>query len=304
MSYYCGDCPRKCGAPRPDGIRGEGFCGCGDLISVARVMRHEWEEPVLCGDTFTDNVFFYGCNLKCVYCQNHVISRDPGFPEKKLKTYTDEGFRVLLSELDASPGKTIGLVTGDHFIRQIARAVTPEFKSSLRKPVVFNCSGYQTIDSLELLKGKADVFMPDFKYVDGALAKALSNAPDYPETAKAFIAKAFEITGPAVIGPDGIMRKGVLIRHLILPGNLNNTLGVIDLVNDTFRPGDIVFSLMSQYVPAGDCADPAFRYPNLTRRISRAELKKAIDYLDACENITVSFTQDITSSSAEYVPDF
>ena len=302
MSYYCSDCPRKCSALRPDGIKGYGFCGCGDLISVARVMRHKWEEPVLCGDTFTDNIFLCGCNLQCVYCQNFAITLPDSFPERSLKTLSDEAFGKLLEDLCSSPGKTIGIVTGDHFIRQIARAITPELKKKLTKPIVFNCSGYQTVESLELLRDKTDIFMPDLKYCDSRLAADYSNAPDYPKIAKEFILKAFDVAGPAVIGPDGIMQKGVIIRHLILPGDVGNTLAVIDFVNCNFRPGEIVFSLMSQYVPTGN--DRTGRYPKLMRKVSKAENKKASAYLSACENITLGYTQDASSASDEFIPEF
>ena len=302
MAYYCSDCPRKCSALRPDTVKGCGFCGCGDLISVAGVMAHKWEEPVLCGDTFTDNIFFYGCNLRCVYCQNYRISSPGLFPESKLKVYDDKAFGARLAELDTSPGKTIGLVTGDHFARQIARAITPDVKSALTKPLGYNCSGYQSAEALRLLEGRIDIFMPDFKYIDSRLAAEYSHAADYPEAAKAFIAGAFEAVGPASIRPDGIMEKGLIIRHLILPGAPDNTLGVIDFINSNFRPGEIVFSLMSQYVPVNNT--PAANFPKLARKVSGAEHRKAAAYLAACDNITEGFTQDVSSASGDFIPDF
>ncbi len=303
MAYKCFDCPRNCGAIR-DGSSGKGFCGGGELIDVAKVMRHMWEEPCIGGDKGVENVFLYGCNLKCVYCQNRKINgTSDDFDKSRLMRLDPPGFAELLVTSSQTDAASVGIVTGDHFIRQISKAVTEDIRSRISKPIVFNCGGYQKPDMLELLKDRVDIFMPDFKYVDKDLAGTLSRAKDYPSVCLRAIEKCFEITGPAVFGEDGLMKKGVLVRHLILPGHINNTLGVIDKLNETFRPGDIVFSLMSQYVPvSGFCPPPGFE--KLSGGISKAEYKKAKAYLENASNITLGYTQDPASSSSGFIPDF
>ena len=304
MPYVCSDCPRECGAIRNE-YSGEGFCGAGERIAVAKVMRHMWEEPVLTSGRGTENIFIYGCNLGCVYCQNYKINGSSGRPDtSKISFLTPEEFGALLVERSETDADTVGIVTGDHYIRQIAEALTPDVKARVKKPLVFNMSGYSKPEAIALLKGKIDIFMPDLKYVSEELAKEYSSAPDYPSRAKETIQKCFEMTGPAVFDENtNLMKSGVIVRHLILPGSFPNTTGVIDYINETFRPGDVVFSLMSQYTPV-TAVPEVMAHPKLSRRISAAEHKKAVEYLSACENIAYCFCQERSSSGESFIPDF
>ncbi|MBP5313185.1 MAG: radical SAM protein [Clostridia bacterium] len=303
MAYYCCDCPRNCGAQR-DGTNGKGFCGAGETIDVAKVMRHMWEEPCLGGSKGVENIFLYGCNLKCVYCQNYKINgTDNTFDKEKLRRLGTKEFGALLTEAAQTGASAVGIVTGDHCIRQISEAITDDVRHKIKVPVIFNCSGYAKPETLELLRGKIDIFMPDLKYVDGSLSLDLSRASDYPSVSIAAIKKCFEMTGPAVFGSDGLLKKGVLVRHLVLPGQIRNTLGVIDLLNSTFAPGDIVFSLMSQYLPVPGLCLPE-KYKRLSGRLTKAEHKKAAEYFANAENLTLGFTQDLSSSDEAFVPDF
>ncbi|MBO4364059.1 MAG: radical SAM protein [Clostridia bacterium] len=304
MSYLCSDCPRECGAVRNE-YTGEGFCGAGEKIAVAKIMRHMWEEPVLSTGNGTENIFIYGCNLGCVYCQNYKINGSLRTSELPPLTYlTPAEFGELLVERSETGADTVGIVTGDHYIRQIAEAITPDVKKRIKTPLVLNMSGYSKPETLALLNGKIDIFMPDFKYVSEKPAQEYSQAPDYPARAVETIKKCFEMTGPATFDEKTyLMKSGVIIRHLILPGWFRNTAGVIDFVNENFRPDEVVFSLMSQYTPMNSIPEISSN-PRLSRRISAVEHKAAIDYLWACENITMCFCQDRASSSEEFIPDF
>ena len=303
MAYICSDCPRNCKALR-DGTVGKGYCGMGELIGVARVMHHMWEEPCLGGDAGVEIFFLCGCNLKCVYCQNYKINGSVGFDNLSgVEFLTPEAFGELLINVSKTNAAAIGIVTGDHFVRQIASALTNDVKRQIVKPVIFNCGGYLKPETLELLRDKIDIFMPDFKYTDREAASVLSRAPDYPEVCEEAVRKCFELTGPAVFGEDGLMKKGVIVRHLVLPGLIANTIGVIDKLNGMFRQGDIVFSLMSQYLPVPGF-DPPEAFSRLRRPISRSEYKKSIEYFENAENLTLGFTQDPSSADPSFIPDF
>ena len=303
MAYICSDCPRNCGALRSESS-GKGFCGAPSGVTVAKVMRHMWEEPCLGGKQGVENIFLYGCNLKCVYCQNYKINASPAANAvSRYKTYSVEDFSNLLLAAAKTDASAIGIVTGDHYIRQIAGALTDDVRAEIKKPLVFNCGGYMKPEMLELLSGKIDIFMPDLKYSDENLAGSLSHANDYPSIALNAVKKCFELTGPAVFGDDGLMKRGVIVRHLVLPGQIGNTLGVIDALNETFRPGDIVFSLMSQYLPVPGLEPPEC-FARLKGPISKAEYKKSTEYFENAANLTLGFTQDPSSSDSSFIPDF
>lgn len=295
----CFDCPRGCGAERKEN-GGNGFCGAGVKASVAKTMVHMWEEQCISGTNGAGNIFFAGCNLRCVYCQNHKISGKHA-PET-YRTYTATQLRELFLEIAGQEVHNLNLVTGSHYIKIIAEALDRETKQKIAKPVIFNCGGYEKTESLLLLNGKIDVFLPDFKYARPDTAAKYSSAPDYPDIAKNAILKMFEMTGPCLFGDDGMIQKGVVIRHLILPGNLQNTFAVIDWVNENFRPGEIIFSLMSQYTPCKEAGIDAF--PELQRRITRYEKEKAEAYLSATENITSAYIQENGADSTDFIPDF
>ena len=285
----CNACPRRCGAVRTE-TSGEGVCGMGMLPRLARAAAHMWEEPCISGERGSGAVFFSGCPLKCVFCQNRRISVG-GFG----KTVSAARLREVFLELVSTGVHNINLVNPTHYIDSVIEACS----GGLPVPVVWNSGGYETVDSLRRLKGVVDIYLPDMKYALNAPAARYSAAADYPETAKAAILEMFRQTGPYVIGYDGMLRSGVVIRHLILPGNLDNTRAVIDWIASEFGPGDVLFSLMSQYTPCGDLTD----FPELTRRITSEEYEEATAYLDA-SGIEDGFYQELSSAEEEYIPDF
>ena len=216
----CNICPRKCNAERlPLAENGEGFCGLGGAPKIARAALHFWEEPPISGENGSGTVFFSGCNLGCIFCQNKKISRG-----RFGKTVTPERLREIYEELINKGAHNINLVTPTHF----ADAVLASLEPKLSVPVVYNCGGYESVETLKRFEGKIQIYLPDIKYSDNALAKKYSAAPDYFETAKEAVKEMYRQTGKYDIGDDGIMKKGVIIRHLILPGQLENTKKVID----------------------------------------------------------------------------
>lgn len=250
----CRLCPRNCGAARTaDG--GNGFCAMPAGLRVSRAALHHWEEPPISGTNGSGAVFFAGCTLRCTYCQNHTISAE-GFG----KDVTPQRLRAIFEGLIAQGAHNIDLITPTHFLPWILPALEPK----LPVPLVYNCGGYEKVETLRSLEGLVDIWLPDLKYADGALASQLSAAPDYFPVATAAIQEMFRQTGPYVM-ENGLLRRGVVIRHLVLPGYLDNTRRVIDWVAETFRPGDVLFSLMSQYTPQPGAQG------RLARRLTRAE---------------------------------
>lgn len=296
----CNDCPRKCNAER-DKISGDGFCGTGFYPHVSKIMLHKWEEPCISGENGAGNIFFSGCNLKCRYCQNNKITLSYSAGEN-IPVCTPENIRHLISDIDSGEAHNINFVTPDCYLRTLSEAITPEFKEKIHKPIIINCSGYNSVEMLELLKNKVDIFLPDFKYARPSVAKKYSNAENYPEIAEKAIRKMFELTGPCTFEENGLLKSGVIIRHLILPSNLPNTLDVIDKVNEMFKPGEIIFSLMSQYTP---CADNSFiaDFPELHRKITAYEKRKSETYLFNTD-ISLAYVQEDGSAEQCYIPDF
>ncbi len=283
----CTLCPRRCGAERTD-TRAGGLCGMPASPVVARAMLHQWEEPCLVGDHGAGCVFFSGCNLRCCFCQNGTISRD-GFG----KPITVERLREIFRELIAQGAACLDLVTPSHFTPAILEALGDE---TWPVPVVWNCGGYESVETLRLLEGKIQVYLPDLKYALPEPAKRYSGAEDYFERASAAILEMYRQTGPYVL-EDGRLRRGVVIRHLQLPGELENTRRCIDWVAETFRPGEVLFSLMSQYTPQPGAKGP------LARHVTGAEYRAAVAYMENC-GITDGYTQERTSAKEEYTPDF
>ena len=279
----CRLCPRSCGVDRENNM---GFCGVGNAPVVARAMRHDWEEPCISGTRGAGAVFFTGCNLRCVYCQNYEISQ-----LKEGKTVSVERLREIFRELEAEGVHNLDLVTGSHFVPAICEALTPP----PNVPVVWNSSGYEKPLTLKMLAGKVNIYLPDMKYSDPALAAQLSAAPDYPKVAAAAIREMFRQTGPYVLDDAGLMRSGVLIRHLVIPGQLDNSFGVLDWIADTFRPGDVMVSLMCQYTPNG--------HGGPERRVTAEEYRRAVDYMTAL-GILDGYTQEPDSAENCYTPDF
>lgn len=282
----CTLCPRRCGAERT-AEAGGGFCRMPGGLRVARAMLHHWEEPPISGQNGAGTVFFSGCTLGCVYCQNGDISAG-GFG----KDISAARLREIFEELIAQGAHNIELVTPTHFLPWILPALTPR----LPVPVVYNCGGYERVETLRALKGLVDVYLPDLKYADGALAAELSGAADYFPVACKAIREMFRQVGPYVL-EDGLLTRGVVIRHLVLPGYLDNTRRVLDWIAETFAPGDVLVSLMSQYTPTANMTG------RLARRVTAAEYRGAVDYMRNC-GITDGFVQERTSAEEAYTPAF
>ncbi len=288
LSYtHCTLCPRRCGVDR---TRGQlGFCKMPGQVHAARAGVHYWEEPVISGSFGSGAVFFSGCTLKCAFCQNYDISQ-----ENFGKPMTSAELRAAFERLIDEGVQNINLVTPTHFLPDILPALEPK----LPVPVVYNCGGYESVETLRQLEGKIDVYLPDFKYSDNVLAKKLSSAPDYFETASAAILEMYRQVGKPVLEDDE-MKRGVLVRHLVLPGCVDNSLGVLDWVAEHFRSGDILFSLMSQYVPMGRAAE----MPPFDRRITELEYDSVLSYMMLL-GIEDGYTQDFSSAERGYTPSF
>ena len=279
----CTLCPRKCGVDRTAGQKG--FCNMPSEPILAKAMIHMGEEPPIIGTHGTGAVFFSGCTLGCIYCQNIEISRGgTGIPAKDLR----KTFEMLIDR----GAETIDLVTPSHFLPHVIEALQPK----LPVPVVYNCGGYESIESIKALEGLVDVYLPDLKYSNDGLAMELSKCKDYFNVAKAAIREMFRQTGKFQI-ENGILTKGVLIRHLVLPGNVDNSLGIIDWIDETFAKDDVLFSLMSQYVPSDTLPPP------MNRRITEEEYAAVESWMDFC-GICNGFTQEFSSATTEYLPNF
>lgn len=285
MDYAnCTLCPRTCGVNRTAGERG--FCGCPDTALVAKTMLHQWEEPALAGSGGSGAVFFGGCTLGCRYCQNAAISGGP------VGTPTDSaGLRRIFEELIEQGAENIDLVTPTQYLPTILPALTPK----LPVPVVYNCGGYERAETLRELDGKIDIYLPDFKYADAALAGSLSGAADYFTVAVEAIREMVRQTGNPVWQGEKLAR-GTIIRHLILPGQVDNSLRVLDWIGENFAPGEVLVSLMRQYTPMGGLAAP------YDRRVTEEEYQAVLSwmYLNRLEG----FTQEAAAADAGFIPDF
>lgn len=281
----CELCPRRCGVNRTKGERG--FCQMPAQAMAARAAAHYWEEPVLAGVGGSGAVFFSGCTLRCVYCQNAEISSGgKGFP------LTSENLRRTFLQLIDEGVQNINLVTPTQFLPDILPALRPK----LPVPIVYNCGGYERVETIRELAEYVDVWLPDFKYSDGALAAKLSAAPDYPSIAEAAIGEMVRLAGRPVVR-DGELVRGVMVRHLVLPGFVDNSLGVIDRLAAMFPSGEILFSLMRQYTPMGDCP------PLPNRRVTEDEYAAALSWAELC-GLTNGFAQDAAAAEADFIPPF
>ena len=283
----CELCPRNCRAERTDSKAG-GFCREPAVPVAARAMLHQWEEPCLVGEKGAGTVFFTGCNLRCCFCQNTPISQQGlGRP------ITAARLREIFHELVDQGAACIDLVTPTHFTPVILEALGEE---TWPVPVVWNSGGYEKAETLRRLERKVQVYLPDLKYALPGPAKKYSAAEDYFDWAGPALLEMFRQTGPYQM-ENGLLKRGVLIRHLLLPGELENTKAVIDWVAGTFRPGDVLFSLMSQYTPRPGAEG------NLARHVTKAEYRAAVEYMENC-GVTDGYTQERTSAKEEYTPDF
>lgn len=290
----CYSCPRQCGVIRPDqGSPSQslpGYCHAPLLPVAARAALHHWEEPCISGERGSGTIFFTGCNLRCCFCQNACISQDG-----EGKAISIERLRQIYQELIDQGAHNINLVTPTPYVR----AILESLDRPLAVPVVYNCGGYENIETIDRLAGKIQIYLPDLKYLDSLLARRYSQAADYPEIATAAILRMYEQTGPYVLNDEGLLQQGVVIRHLILPGCLENTKRVIDWVAAHFAEGQVLFSLMRQYIPCGNAA----AYPEINRPLTDAEYEEAKQYLFD-SGIEDGFVQEKDSASEAYVPAF
>lgn len=291
MEFFCSDCPRRCWALRSTDRSG-GVCASPALPRVVRAAPHFGEEPCLSGTKGAGAIFFSGCNLRCVYCQNHEISRGA----QAGKTTDAAALREMMLRLRDEGVHCIDLVTPTHFVRTVREALSG---LELGIPVVWNSSGYESVETLRTLEGLVQVYMPDYKYSDPALAKRYSAAADYPSVAAEAIREMFRQTGPYRLDEDGLLLSGVLIRHLILPGETENSMGAIDFVADSFPRHSVLFSLMSQYTPMPGLE----RFPALQRRVDAEENAHLIRYMHACA-ISDGYWQEPSSATEDEIPAF
>ena len=285
MDYAnCKLCPRGCGVDRTKGQIG--FCRCGDTALVAKTMLHRWEEPALAGSGGSGTIFFGGCSLGCKYCQNAAISGTPVG-----KPVNSAGLRNMMEDLIAQGAENIDLVTPGHFLPTIL----PALEEKLPVPVVYNCGGYESPEALKLLEGKVDIYLPDLKYADASLARQLSGAPDYFPVAIRAIRDMFRQVGPAKWQGEKLV-SGVVIRHLILPGQVENSLKVLDWIGENFAPGQVLVSLMRQYTPIGGLPAP------FDRQITDEEYDSALSWMYL--NDLEGFTQEAEAADQAFIPDF
>ncbi len=284
----CNLCPRNCGAIRDD-KKGEGFCKMPKNPVLAKASVHMWEEPPISGTKGSGTIFFSGCSLGCVYCQNEKISHN-----RYGKEITPHRLREIYDELISQGVHNINFVNPTHYAHIIAKSL----EKPLDVPTVYNCSGYENIETLKMLEGKISVYLPDMKYSDNAIAIKYSNAPRYVEISQNTVREMFRQTGKYKLDSNGLIIQGVIIRHLVLPANTKNSIGVIDWLCKNFAEDDILFSLMAQYTPFGTLE----KFPEINRKITKREYQKVVDYL-ATKDID-GYVQQRNSASKIYIPDF
>lgn len=290
MELKCSLCPRKCGAVRTETQSG-GVCRSPLLPHVARAAAHFGEEPCIAGENGAGAIFFTGCNLRCVFCQNRDISRGQGGRQLSISQLRECMLRLRDEDVDC-----IDLVTGTHYIPAIAEALSG---IDLGIPVVWNSSGYESIEGLKMLDGLVQVYMPDFKYYDRALAKRYSMAEDYPQVAAAALKEMFRQTGSYELDKRGIMQRGMLIRHLILPGEKFNSMDVIDFVAEEFPEDSVLFSLMSQYTPPTEGLE---EFPELRQTVDGETNSRLIAYMQ--KRGLSGYWQELSSATEELLPDW
>ena len=291
QTRLCDDCPRRCHADRS--VAGRGFCGMPDQIFISRAAPHMWEEPPISGTRGSGTVFFAGCNLRCVFCQNRTISH-----EHRGRPISEEQLADIFLDLQEQGVHNINLVTPTHYTDALIRVLTA-VRPRLHIPVVWNSGGYDSVASLRRLEGLVDVYMPDFKYLSSELSASYSAAPDYADRATEAIAEMLRQVGQVTFDDDGIMTCGLLVRHLVLPGCRKDSIAVIRHLATVLPPDAVRLSVMRQYTPdfASDCP-----YPNLHRRLTDFEYESVTDVADECGFI--GYRQGRESAVSDYTPDF
>lgn len=287
----CMLCPRNCGVDRTSGK--VGFCKSGSSIKVARVSLHDWEEPCISGEHGSGTIFFSECNLKCVFCQNNAISHKGIGMDISIGRLSE-----IFLEQQSKGAHNINLVTPTHFVPQIIEAIKISRNNGLSLPIVYNSSGYEALNTIKSLKGYIDIYLPDLKYFDDKYAIKYSNAPNYFNTASKAIEEMYNQVGEATFDPEGIMKKGVIIRHLMLPGLLFDSKKIINYIYNTF--GDKVYiSLMNQYTPVNNLD----MYPEINKPLNPKHYESLIAY---CLSIGIknAFIQEEGTVSESFIPEF
>ncbi|WP_270475023.1 radical SAM protein [Clostridium cochlearium] len=291
MLNQCRLCPRECNVNR---LTGEvGYCGASEKLMVSRAALHFWEEPCVSGENGSGTVFFSNCNLKCVFCQNHCISQENLGIEISIERLSE-----IFLELEENGANNINLVTPTHYVPQIIEALKLSKASGLNIPILYNSNGYDSLDTLKALDGYIDVYLPDLKYYNSKYSLKYSMAKDYFEKASIAIEEMYRQVRKPVFDENGIIKKGVIIRHLMLPGLLFDSKKILDYIHKTF--GDNVYiSLMNQYTPMFKASN----YPEINRKLNEKHYDAIIDYaLDL--GIKNAFIQENGTSSEEFIPDF
>ncbi len=291
MCELCNQCPRNCNIDRNTKT---GFCGVPGQLKVARAFLHMWEEPCISGTNGSGTIFFSGCNLKCIYCQNYHISQD-NFG----KIITIERLKEIFIELQQKGAHNINLVNPSHYTQPIRQAVA-ELKSEdkLKIPVVYNSNGYETADTLKTMEGLVNVYLPDIKYFSEETSLQYSKAKDYPEVSRRAVLEMYRQVGSPVLDDAGIIRKGLIIRHLILPGHTKESINVLNWISDNL-PKSVYVSLMSQYTPFYR----AEKHAEINRPITRREYEKVVDHLYKL-GLEEGYVQERQSADTQYIPDF
>lgn len=284
----CSLCPRKCGVDREIS---HGYCGAGLSAKVARAELHMWEEPCISGKNGSGTVFFSGCNLRCVYCQNYEISRQNNGAGKEI---SDKKLSEVFLRLQEQHANNINLVTPTPYVPNIINALDM-VKDKLHIPTVYNCGGYESVETLKMLDGYIDIYMPDFKYCDSETAEKYSEAPDYPEMVIKALEEMHRQTKELEWNGD-LLKKGLIVRHLVLPYQRKQSMKILDLLKETVPQKDMLLSLMSQFTPTPECKN----YPEIDRRITTFEYNSVCDY--ARELDFNGYFQERESAQSAYIP--
>ncbi len=286
----CNLCPRNCNVNRDEK---RGFCLTANEIMIARAALHFWEEPCISGTRGSGAVFFSGCNLRCVYCQNSKIAS-----AQNGKIISIKRLSQIFLELEEKKAHNINLVTPSHYLPQIIKAITLSKQNGLSLPIVYNTSSYEKVNAIKALSSYVDIYMPDFKYLNSALSKRYSNAPDYPEIAKAAIDEMVNRAGKPLFDKDGMMKKGVIVRHLVLPGCTEDSKQIIKYLYETYGD-DIYLSIMNQYTPVN--TSDTFR--ELNRKITDKEYNDVIDFALKL-GVKNAFIQEGDTADESFIPEF
>ena len=288
----CRLCPRACGADRTAGKTG--FCGMSASLYVSRASLHMWEEPPISGERGSGTVFFAGCPLGCVFCQNAEISH-----EKHGKEISTERLAEIFLELQEKGAHNINLVTATHYTPHVTEALDIAKRSGLNIPVVYNCGGYESVETLRMLRGYVDIYLPDFKYMSPELAAKYSLCKGYPERAKEALSEMVAQTGAPVFDESGMLLRGTVVRHLVLPGCVKDSIDVIKYLHETYG-NDIYISIMSQYTPSERLRA---RFPELARKLTKYEYGKVVRFATEI-GVEKGFTQYGEAATESFIPSF